>query len=268
MCPASIGREKNFWSLFLSPKKSKRLHNKATNTQFKTITTTKTKLANTLSLSLSKIPRLWFWIKFTLRVGGFVCLFVWFVLFCFVFVFVLFIYLFIFIFIWEKQSRGKKKQFFSRRNSKKPKCNFFSKDLIFMDYLFIYYLLLLLLLLLFLVEFWFPSMSTHLLICWVFTWVLLERWECESQAWAWEVRLVRGVSLRGKTVRGVREKEKRNKTTQHFRVQIRPVRMWRKKMLERCGRGVRDIQRGRESELDCLGWVRVRRKGRGKEARA
>ena len=26
-----------------------------------------------------------------------------------------------------------------RRNSKKPKCNFFSKDLIFMDYLFIYY---------------------------------------------------------------------------------------------------------------------------------
>ena len=113
-----------------------------------------------------------------------------------------------------------------RRNSKKPKCNFFSKDLIFMDYLFIYYLLLLLL---FLVEFWFPSMSTHLLICWVFTWVLLERWECESQAWAWEVRLVRGVTLRGKTVRGVREKEKRNKTTQHFRVQIRPVRMWRKK---------------------------------------
>ena len=152
-----------------------------------------------------------------------------------------------------------------RRNSKKPKCNFFSKDLIFMDYLFIYYLLLLLL---FLVEFWFPSMSTHLLICWVFTWVLLERWECESQAWAWEVRLVRGVSLRGKTVRGVREKEKRNKTTQHFRVQIRPVRMWRKKMLERCGRGVRDIQRGRESELDCLSWVRVRRKGRGREARA
>ena len=105
MCPASIGREKNFWSLFLSPKKSKRLHNKATNTQFKTITTTKTKLANTLLLSLSEIPRLWFWIKFTLRVGGFVCLFVCFVLF--LFLFYLFIYLFLFLF--ERNRVGEKK---------------------------------------------------------------------------------------------------------------------------------------------------------------
>ena len=92
-----------------------------------------------------------------------------------------------------------------RRNSKKPKCNFFSKDLIFMDFFFGGVLV-----------------STHLLIFWVFTWVLLERWEYESEAWAWEWV----VSLRGERRAW---KAKKKQKTQHFRVQIRPVRMRRKK---------------------------------------
>ena len=40
-----------------------------------------------------------------------------------------------------------------RRNSKKPKCNFFSKDLIFKGFFFFFFFVCV------------PSMSTHLLIC-------------------------------------------------------------------------------------------------------
>ena len=90
VCVSSLYRDREKYSLFWSPEKSKRLQNKATNTQFKTTTTT-TKLPNTLLLSLSEIPRLWFLIKFTLRVGGFV---------------------FVFFFIWGKQSRKKKQCLF------------------------------------------------------------------------------------------------------------------------------------------------------------
>ena len=84
-----------------------------------------------------------------------------------------------------------------RRNSKKPKCNFFSKDLIFMVFFFF---------------FWWSFGSIHeyplanlLSFHMGFAW--------EVRAWEW------GVSLRGKTMRGMHKKEKRNKkpSTSEFR---------------------------------------------------